>query len=1215
MQILRFLRPVGGLPFLVTLVAAQSLAGPVEDLQPGHWYQVPNSRLETVFPDPEPDGYTGPRSVTDAWNGGAYDTRRDKMIVWGGGHMDYAGNEVYAFDVATLRWSRLDNPSTSTPLDVCFYPDGRPSPPHTYNQVHYSAALDAFVAVGRTSVYGSGNTVCGDVSAYNLDTRQWRKLASVGNSDAVQQGTSAVDPSTGRIYAVGNLNSQAVYDPASNSWSNLQNNTVGLGLYRTAAIDPNRRIMVAVGDPSTATSSLSSFGEFRTQSTSGDKTLEAKNSPGFVFDPTINKFVGWSGGTAVYVLDPANWTWQKVSAAATNSVTPTAPVGAGTFGRFRYVPSRNVYILVNRSSDDVYFYKLSAGAGTGSSGGGTTPPPTPTVTISASPTTLTSGGSVTLTWSSQNATSCTASGGWSGSRPTAGQATIGPLSSSATFTLACAGDGGNGSGSTSVTVQASTGGTGGTTGGSTGGSTGGTTSGSTSADSDWSTRSTASGVVRALGFDTQAQWLDHVWENTGCDSRYAPGCRMNAWDQTVKASGAGSVRFDIPSQAGASDAGSLAVNFTDNYAVQFGSNEEFWVQWRQRFDDYFIRHEYAAEGGGSTDWKQIIIGEGDRIQSDGDLFKANSCTQLEQVMRRGGIGYPLMYQTCGEYLAYQDALPYDWNFTYQNQRLRSDGRSACTLYDGREYSDTSGCLRYYPNEWMTFMVHVKLGAYGTAYSEFHEQTRTGYTNSTVEFYVARAGGPLQVAHRQGNFVIPNDTPEAQYGKVWLLPFMTNKDESEVTSSASTWYDELIISSKAIPAPGGTSTSPSPSVTLAANPTTISSGSTSTLTWTSQNASSCTASGGWSGSLELSGSRVIGPLSATTAFSINCGGASRSITVTVQAASSTNQPPLTPAIAAVGTPVALDSAQFDVTSDYADPDGDTLALSEWQISKDQEFTSLALKRTVQGSTGLALAAGVLDPGLAYWARTRHRDARGAISAWSASLPFSTAASRAGDSNGNGTVDSAEVAGFSDTNGNGTNDAEEGMCGLLDAQGGNAVGFDSDAGNLRCYDSVGSNSVPALPTGGLSMPYGLFSFRIDGLRIDPAQPATASLRVYLPSRPDGSVKWYKFDPATGQYFPLADPVAFEGNAAVLQLVDGGIGDFDGTVNGVIVDPSGPVVVAASGSGGGTGGTDSGGGGQVSSGGGSSIGLGLPALMVAAGIARRRRRLRPIRPRPAT
>src|SRR5688572_27952500 len=46
--------------------------------------------------------------------------------------------------------------------------------------------------------------------------------------------------------------------------------------------------------------------------------------------------------------------------------------------------------------------------------------PPPTVTLSASPTTISPGGSGTLTWTSTNATSCTASGAWSGAKPVSG---------------------------------------------------------------------------------------------------------------------------------------------------------------------------------------------------------------------------------------------------------------------------------------------------------------------------------------------------------------------------------------------------------------------------------------------------------------------------------------------------------------------------------------------------------------------------------------------------------------------------------------------------------------------------------------------------------------------------------------------------------------------------------------------------------------------------
>ena len=47
---------------------------------------------------------------------------------------------------------------------------------------------------------------------------------------------------------------------------------------------------------------------------------------------------------------------------------------------------------------------------------GTTPPPSDlVVNLSASPTTIEVGGSVTLSWSTDNATACVATGAWSGS--------------------------------------------------------------------------------------------------------------------------------------------------------------------------------------------------------------------------------------------------------------------------------------------------------------------------------------------------------------------------------------------------------------------------------------------------------------------------------------------------------------------------------------------------------------------------------------------------------------------------------------------------------------------------------------------------------------------------------------------------------------------------------------------------------------------------------
>ena len=67
--------------------------------------------------------------------------------------------------------------------------------------------------------------------------------------------------------------------------------------------------------------------------------------------------------------------------------------------------------------------------------------PTPTVTLTASPTSITSGGSSTLTWSSTNATSCTSTGFTA--EATSGTATVSPTVTQ-TYSITCTGTGGTG---------------------------------------------------------------------------------------------------------------------------------------------------------------------------------------------------------------------------------------------------------------------------------------------------------------------------------------------------------------------------------------------------------------------------------------------------------------------------------------------------------------------------------------------------------------------------------------------------------------------------------------------------------------------------------------------------------------------------------------------------------------------------------------------------
>ncbi len=78
------------------------------------------------------------------------------------------------------------------------------------------------------------------------------------------------------------------------------------------------------------------------------------------------------------------------------------------------------------------------------------PTPAPTVALSANPAQVPAQSRATLTWSSTDATSCQASGGWSGARTTAGSESVGPIASTTNFRLDCAGPGGSQTASTQV---------------------------------------------------------------------------------------------------------------------------------------------------------------------------------------------------------------------------------------------------------------------------------------------------------------------------------------------------------------------------------------------------------------------------------------------------------------------------------------------------------------------------------------------------------------------------------------------------------------------------------------------------------------------------------------------------------------------------------------------------------------------------------------------
>lgn len=92
----------------------------------------------------------------------------------------------------------------------------------------------------------------------------------------------------------------------------------------------------------------------------------------------------------------------------------------------------------------------------------------------------------------------------------------------------------------------------------------------------------------------------------------------------------------------------------------------------------------------------------------------------------------------------------------------------------------------------------------------------------------------------------------------------------------------------------------------------------------------------------------------------------------------------------------------------------------------------------------------------------------------------------------------------------------------------------------------------PPSSVDFPYGVFKFTAE--RCTPG--ATVTVSIELPEIP-GFNDWYKYLPESGW---VIYPATLIGTTFSFEVTDGGIGDADGIVNGIIVDPSGPAIKAA-------------------------------------------------------
>ncbi|WP_375758982.1 Ig-like domain-containing protein [Corallococcus exercitus] len=328
----------------------------LSELAPGHWYEFPNSNLRAAALSPAMHPWLGwgegISGIMNDWSSGALDTQRDRLYITGGGHNGYYGNEIYGFDLRTGAWVRLTDPDPVSPGAEC--PDralGVNCAIHTYDGLEYlPPPFDRFLAIGWD---GWPQT------ALNLDTRRWENHPELPQLGTRTGANSAYDPNTRVLWYHSGAEAVSVWDPATGRWT-IRGEADQLGYYKNAVVDPRRKLYVEVGQGSTDTWTIDALGKFvpkRTRlATTGAREIEAVGNPGVDYDPVTDQLVAWNGGGDIYTLNLDTRVWTK--RAALGTVVPGPANLNGTFGRFRYVPSLNVFVVVNTVDTHVFVYRL-----------------------------------------------------------------------------------------------------------------------------------------------------------------------------------------------------------------------------------------------------------------------------------------------------------------------------------------------------------------------------------------------------------------------------------------------------------------------------------------------------------------------------------------------------------------------------------------------------------------------------------------------------------------------------------------------------------------------------------------------------------------------------------------------------------------------------------------------------------------------------------------
>lgn len=513
-----------------------------------------------------------------------------------------------------------------------------------------------------------------------------------------------------------------------------------------------------------------------------------------------------------------------------------------------------------------------------------TPPQPPTVSVGLSKSSIQTGSeTATVSWTSTNATGCTASGDWSGAKGTAGSESVGPFAAatSKTYKLDCTGPGGTVSGSKTLTVAAAP--------------------------------APTVSLSRSTGSITTEQTVKLTWSSTSANSCTASGdwsgSKATSGNETVGPfSGTGNKTFSLQcSGDGGNDSKSVSVVVTavPAAAVTVSLNPSQVTIGQTAQVSWTSTNATGCTASGNWTGTKATSGfatVGPYTTTGGRTFTltCNGAGGSGSASAALGVGLPAASLSLNA-SATSIQTGQTAKLTWTGSRLTS-----CTAGGSWTGSKaTSG------NE--------TVGPFTAAGSKTYSLTCKTEDNTSLTESVAIA---VTAKPADAAVTLSVSPTEITTGKTATLAWSSTNatactasgdwSGSQSTSGTKTVGPYSAAGSKSFKltcsgsGASGTANAtlgvvavPAPTVTLSGSRSTISVGETVALSWSSTDATSCAASGDWSGSKAIGGGNEnVGPYTAAgnKSYTLSCTGAggtsSKSVAVKVQ---SGNVPPAAPSL--------------------------------------------------------------------------------------------------------------------------------------------------------------------------------------------------------------------------------------------------------------------------------------------------------------------------------